>query len=164
MGRKKINWAELKVDYMKNSYANLKAFADVHELNHGTVRTKCAGWAKEKASMKTHVAELALDDLLADDVMTVQQRNQQHIAVWDGVLANISAALHDYDTLHYPDGSYKVAALERLANTMEKAQKGQRLALQMDKDTREAKGMLSEISAAIEAAKAAYGGEDDGVQ
>ena len=39
---------------------------------------------------------------------------------------------------------------------MERAQKGQRLALNMDRETRDAKGMLSEISNAITAAKAAH--------
>lgn len=67
--------------------------------------------------------------------------------------------MEDYESIHYPNGTVKVAAVERLANIMEKAQKGQRLALDMDKPNRDAKGLLSEISAAIDAAKAAYDGD-----
>ena len=96
--------------------------------------------------------------------MTIAQRNLHHVALWDRFAAIVEEAFDSCST-RTEEGTIKVAAVERLANIMEKVQKGQRLALGMDKETKEAKGLLSEISAAISAAKDSYGGDaDDEVQ
>lgn len=164
MGRKRIDWQALQIDYNKNSYANLKEFAEKHGLNWGTVRNRCAGWAEEKACLKKHVRDKAVEFTIEADVMTAAERNTRHVQLWDAFLNVVQEGLEDYDTIHYPNGTVKVAAVERLANIMDKAQKGQRIALDMDKENKDAKGLLSEISAAIGAAKAAYdGAEADGV-
>ncbi len=160
MGRPRIDWESLRIDYMKNNYASLKEFAEHHGMKWGTVRNHCAGWADEKARYKGKITDLAVAVTQEEDVMTVAQRNLHHVALWDRFATIVEEALDDYS-----DGTIKVAAVERLANIMEKVQKGQRLALSMDKETKEAKGLLSEISAAISAAKDSYGGDaDDEVQ
>lgn len=165
MGRPRIDWESLRIDYMKNNYASLKEFAEHHGMKWGTVRNHCAGWAEEKARYKGKITDLAVAVTQEEDVMTVAQRNLHHVALWDRFATIVEEAFDDYSTLHTGDGTIKVAAVERLANIMEKVQKGQRLALGMDKETKEAKGLLSEISAAISAAKDAYGGDaDDEVQ
>lgn len=160
MGRKRIDWESLRVDYMKNNYANLKEFAEHHDMKWGTVRNHCAGWAEEKARYKDRITDLAVVATQEEDVMTVAQRNLHHVALWDR-FATIVEEAFDNSALRTGDGTIKVAAVERLANIMEKVQKGQRLALGMDKETKEAKGLLSEISAAISAAKDSYGGDAD---
>ena len=159
MGRKRIDWQALQIDYNKNDYANLKEFAETHDLNWGTVRNRCAGWAEQKACLKKHVRDKAVEFTIESDVMTAAERNTRHVQLWDAFLNVVHEGLEDYDSIHYPNGTVKVAAVERLANIMEKAQKGQRLALDMDKENKDAKGLLSEISAAIDAAKAAYDGD-----
>ncbi len=165
MGRKRIDWESLRIDYMKNNYASLKEFAEHHGMKWGTVRNHCAGWADEKARYKGKITDLAVAVTQEEDVMTVAQRNLHHVALWDRFATIVEEAFDDYSTLRTGDGTIKVAAVERLANIMEKVQKGQRLALGMDKETKEAKGLLSEISAAISAAKDAYGGDaDDAIQ
>ena len=165
MGRKRIDWEALRTDYMQHTYANLKAFAEAHDLNWGTVRNRCAGWAEEKARYKDKVTDLAVERTLEEDVMTTAQRNLYHVEFWDKFLNIVAEAFNNHETLHYGDGSVKVAAVERLSTIMERVQKGQRLALGMDRETKDAKGLLSEISAAISAAKDAYGGDaDDAVQ
>lgn len=161
MGRQRIDWESLRVDYMKNNYASLKAFAEHHGMKWGTVRNHCAGWADEKARYKGKITDLAVAVTQEEDVMTVAQRNLHHVALWDRFATIVEEAFDDYSTLRTSDGTIKVAAVERLANIMEKVQKGQRLALGMDKETKEAKGLLSEISAAISAAKDSYGGDAD---
>lgn len=164
MGRKRIDWESLRTDYMQNHYASLKEFAAAHDMQYGSVRNHCAGWAEEKARYKGNMTDLAVAVSLEEDVMTTAQRNLRHVALWDRFTATVEEAFEDYGTLHYGDGSIKVAAVERLANVMEKVQKGQRLALGMDKETKDAKGLLSEISAAIGAAQADYGGGNDDVE
>ena len=79
--------------------------------------------------------------------------NVNHVRLWDKFLTVIQEAFYDYDSLHTKDGGVKAAQLERLAGVMERAQKGQRLALNMDRETGNAKGMLAEISEAIREAK-----------
>ena len=164
MGRPRIDWESLRIDYMKNNYASLKAFAERHGMKWGTVRNHCAGWADEKARYKGKITDLAVAVTQEEDVMTMAQRNLHHVALWDRFATIVEEAFDDSST-RFDDGTIKVAAVERLANIMEKVQKGQRLALGMDKETKEAKGLLSEISAAISAAKDSYGGDaDDEVQ
>ena len=164
MGRQRIDWESLRIDYMKNNYASLKEFAEHHGMKWGTVRNHCAGWADEKARYKGKITDLAVAVTQEEDVMTVAQRNLHHVALWDRFAAVVEEAF-DSPALRTGDGIIKVAAVERLANIMEKIQKGQRLALGMDKETKEAKGLLSEISAAISAAKDSHGGDaDDEVQ
>lgn len=164
MGRKRIDWENLRTDYMQNHYASLKEFAEHHDMKWGTVRNRCAGWADEKARYKDKISDLALSTTQDEDVMTTARRNLRHVVLWDRFTAIIEEAFEDYTTLHARDGSIKVAAVERLANVMEKVQKGQRLALGMDKETKDAKGLLGEIAAAIGAAQMAYGGETDDVE
>ena len=164
MGRKRIDWESLRTDYMQNHYASLKEFAAAHDMQYGSVRNHCAGWAEEKARYKGNMTDLALAVTQDEDVMTTAQRNLRHVALWDRFTDIVEEAF-DSPALRTGDGIIKVAAVERLANIMEKVQKGQRLALGMDKETKEAKGLLSEISAAISAAKDSYGGDaDDEVQ
>ena len=164
MGRPRIDWESLRIDYMKNNYASLKEFAEHHGMKWGTVRNHCAGWADEKARYKGKITDLAVAVTQEEDVMTMAQRNLHHVALWDRFATIVEEAFDD-DSTRTVDGTIKVAAVERLANIMEKVQKGQRLALGMDKETKEAKGLLSEISAAISAAKDAYGGDaDDAIQ
>ena len=165
MGRPRIDWEGLRIDYMKNNYASLKEFAEHHGMKWGTVRNHCAGWADEKARYKGKITDLAVAVTQDEDVMTMAQRNLHHVALWDRFATIVEEAFVEESTLRMCDGTIKVAAVERLANIMEKVQKGQRLALGMDKETKEAKGLLSEISAAISAAKDSYGGDaDDEVQ
>lgn len=165
MGRQRIDWESLRIDYMKNNYASLKEFAEHHGMKWGTVRNHCAGWADEKARYKGKITDLAVAVTQKEDVMTVAQRNLHHVALWDRFATIVEEAFENESTLRTVDGTIKVAAVERLANIMEKVQKGHRLALGMDKETKEAKGLLSEISAAISAAKNSYGGDaDDEVQ
>ena len=161
MGRKLIDWEALRIDYMKNNYADLKEFADHHKLNYGTVRNRCAGFADEKTRYKGKVSDLALVRSQENDVMTTAQRNLYHVELWDRFLSVVSDALQCDSTIKTSDGGYRVGTIERLSNILEKAQKGQRLALGMDKETKDTKNLLGEISAAICAAKSIYGDDQD---
>jgi hypothetical protein len=156
MGKKRMDWEALKIDFMRGNYANLKEFADAKGISHGTIRNRCSGWMAEKANYRERVTDLAVSGTLEEDVMTAAQRNLHHVALWDSFLGIVQDAFNNFETIRNTDGSYRVGTVERLANVMEKAQKGQRIALGMDRETKDAKGLLSEISAAISAAKSAY--------
>lgn len=153
MGRTKMDWEALKVDFMSGNYTNLKEFADAKGISHGTVRNRCSGWMAEKTNYKQHVTDLAVSGTLAMDVMTVTERNLYHVEVWDKFLTMVVRSFENEYTLCTPDGVVRVAALERLANVMEKIQKCQRLALGMDNPNKDNKGLFAEFTAAINAAR-----------
>jgi hypothetical protein len=153
LGKQRLDWESLKLDFMKNQYANLKEFAEAKGISHGTIRNRCSGWMAEKANYKERVTDLAVSGTLALDVMTVTERNLYHVEVWDKFLAMVVRSFDNEYTLCNADGTVRVGMLERLANTMEKIQKCQRLALGMDKETKDNKGLFAEFAAAINAAR-----------
>jgi len=160
MGRAKLDWENLKLDFMKNKYANLKEFSVATGVTYGTIRNRCSGWMAEKVNYKAKVIDLAVSGTLEMDVLTVTERNLYHVEVWDKFLNMVTESFEDQYTLHQMDGTIKIASLERLANVMEKVQKCQRLALGMDKETKDNKGLFSEFAAAINAARS--GCDDSG--
>lgn len=153
MGNKRKDWEALKNDFMSNNYANLKDFATATGINYGTVRNHCGGWMEEKVNYRDRVIDLAVSDTLERDVMTVADRNLYHVEMWDKVLDTVGKSFNSDYTLFTMDGTVRVATLERLANVIDKAQRGQRLALGMDKETKENKGLFSEFAAAINAVR-----------
>ena len=155
--RKLLDWAALKVEFMRGPYTSLKEFAAAKNMPLGTVYNGAVGWAKEKETYHELVTErAAIECTLDEDIKSAAEMNIVHVKIWDKFLSMVQEAFEDEGSLRLKDGTIKVVQLERLASVMERAQKGQRLALNMDKETRDTKGMLTEISEAIHAAKAAY--------
>ena len=155
--RKALDWPGLKLEFMRGPYKTLKEFAQAKNLVISTLYNGAAGWVKEKETFREIVAErAAIECTLDEDIRTATEMNIVHVKLWDKFLSMVQEAFADESSLRTQDGSIKLAQLERLASVMERAQKGQRLALNMDRETRDAKNLLGEISEAIAAAKAEH--------
>ena len=76
-------------------------------------------------------------------------RNIKHLEAWDDFLRELTIVLATY-SVTVPNGVSSIFALERLANVMEKLQKGQRLCLALDKGNYDSgEGSLMELTKAI---------------
>lgn len=128
------DWEELKREFMIGNYKTLKEFAQEKGVNYGVLRNKARDWLKEKEAIDREKNQQILEKTLQRQIETAADRNALHVEIWDKFLMLVWNVLNDEKSLRTKDGRYNVYALERLANIMEKAQKGQRLALGLDEN------------------------------
>ncbi|ADQ45660.1 hypothetical protein Calkro_0778 [Caldicellulosiruptor kronotskyensis 2002] len=128
------DWDELKREFMIGNYKTLKEFAQEKGVNYGVLRNKARDWLKEKQQVNKEKNQLIFEKTLQRQIEKATDYNTWHVEIWDEFLRLVWAALHDEKTIKTKDGKYNVYVLERLANVMEKVQKGQRLALGLDEN------------------------------
>ncbi|ADQ05199.1 hypothetical protein Calow_1653 [Caldicellulosiruptor owensensis OL] len=149
----RYDWDVLKREFLTGSYKSLKEFAEAKGVHYGTLRNKAKDWLKERQQITQEKNQAILEKTLERQIEEAVDYNAWHVRVWDKFLQLVWAALHDEKTIKTKDGKYNVYVLERLANVMEKVQKGQRLALGLDENkedhSEQLLGRIREIVAAL---------------
>ncbi|GIW48765.1 MAG: hypothetical protein KatS3mg079_241 [Caloramator sp.] len=77
--------------------------------------------------------------------------NTTHLKLWGEFLNILSEVISDKDNLKNKDGKISAYILEKFANVMEKAQKGQRLALGLDEQTKDNTELLNRVNDIVRA-------------
>jgi tRNA A37 N6-isopentenylltransferase MiaA len=154
LAREKYDWDKIKVKYLSGSYKNLRDFAEKEKINYDVLRRKASKWQVEK-SQANHtkvtkivtktiekIAEkeadrnarfLSMSDLAADAIEEYlkQKHYKKHVVKYKY-----------YDCEGKPDSEQLEAveldvadtkALSNIVSSLDKIQKGQRLALGLDK-------------------------------
>lgn len=159
----KHDWNAIRKAYEEQVLKNnvtLKDFSEEQGVSYSYMRKMTSQWQQDREIAEAEFRQAVLEDTRSSDTMTPKDRNMFHIDAYQRALNHCMTILDDPEThLMTKEGVFKPANLERVVATIEKCQRGQRLALGLDKEMKEAKGLLSEISDAINAAKDAY--EDD---
>ncbi|HEX3047208.1 MAG TPA: hypothetical protein VHY08_20810 [Bacillota bacterium] len=151
MGRAKHDWEKLKMQYVTGDYLDQHIFADSVGINYSYLRNQSCRMKWEEAR-KAYLAQR--DKLIEQKTLEKQaeleaDHNIRHLEAWDDFLRELTKVMATY-SVTVPNGVLTIFALERLANVMEKLQKGQRLCLGMDKEARESgEGSLAELTQAI---------------
>ncbi|AZT89889.1 hypothetical protein ELD05_04005 [Caldicellulosiruptor changbaiensis] len=146
------DWEELKREFMIGNYRTLKEFAQEKGVNYGVLRNKARDWLKEKQQVNREKNQLIFEKTLQQQVKKAADYNTWHVEIWNEFLRLVWTALHDEKTIKTKEGKYNVYVLERLANIMEKAQKGQRLALGLDENKEDqSEQLLSRIREIVQA-------------
>lgn len=131
----KINWnlEELKKEFLIGDYKTLKEFAEAKGLNYSSLRNKAKGWLQEKAKLLQEKNKKVIEKVLEQRIEKETDYNLAHLKAWDELLNIVLEVLHNKEQhLMTRNGKINIYALERVANILEKIQKGQRLALGLD--------------------------------
>jgi hypothetical protein len=151
MGQSKYDWDKLKTQYVTGDYLDQHIFAESIGINYSYLRN-ISGKMKWEEAKKEYIKER--DKLINEKTLEKQaemeaDRNIKHLEAWDDFLRELTKILATYNVT-IPNGALTIFALERLANVMEKLQKGQRLCLGLDKENHESgEGSLAELTKAI---------------
>jgi hypothetical protein len=145
------NWEELKKEFMLGDYKSLKEFADKKGINYDYLRRKTKGWLKERVTKQSQKSHKIIEKTIEKQIEHEVDYNTTHLKLWGEFLNILSEALKDIENIKTRDGKISAAALEKLANVMDKAQKGQRLALGLDEQKQDNTELLNKVNEIVRA-------------
>lgn len=135
---KKIDWIKIKNDYVFNNFT-LRGLKEKYNISLSSVRDRCKAenWVelreKELHNIDTETTQKLRDKEIARRVAV----NEEHIQLYnDGleVVKNILQVYQDQSAEFKRRGNVNPFNLEKIFSCIEKAQKGQRIALNIDKE------------------------------
>ena len=149
-----IDWDALKTQFLASNHTKIADFLQEKGIKRsGSVSRHTVGWAAEKktfiARKNTRVLQKTLDRRVAKEV----DHNLAHLQQWDDIRSRIDLMFRDPDpSLCTANGQLTPATVEKIAGILEKAQKGQRLALGLDmekqnKETTQLDKLIASINA-----------------
>ncbi|HBE80350.1 MAG TPA: hypothetical protein DDW65_21590 [Firmicutes bacterium] len=135
MGKRKYDWDKLEVEYISGDWMDQHSFSDYIGVDYSYLRNiSCKRkWEDKKKQYLAQRAEEIQKKTLDKQVRIEADRNAAHLKTWDNFLKEVIQLL-DTCTIKMGDGQLTIFTLERLANVMDKLQRGQRLALGLDKE------------------------------
>ena len=135
----KINWDELKKDFILGDYKSLSEFADKKGLNrNGNFNKKTKGWTEEKAKKRKEKSNKIIEKTINKEVEKEVDRNTRHLNLTDKILDKVEKVLEEEltkITFFGKTTNTKIiqhSKLEKLMNILEKAQKTHRLSEGLD--------------------------------
>lgn len=140
----KIDWIKIKNYYITRS-VSLEEIAKKFKVSMSAVKMHCReeGWVKEKENKKSEIDQTVNQKMTEKEVNRKVAENERHIELYDNGLKIVEGILRLYmQKLEISDvNRVKVSpdALEKVFSCIEKAQKGQRLALNIGADDSEEK-------------------------
>ena len=155
----KYDWDKLKAKYVAGNYKNLKEFADKEKLNYDVLRRKASEWQGEKSQNSHKKVTKIVAKTIEKVAERESDRNARHIALLDKILDKAELVI-DNELNVFVDMFGKAHKgevldgnkLESMVRVLERAQKGHRLALGLDKVQQgDTKGQLSELKGIIQA-------------
>jgi len=154
------NWIKIRTEYETTSISYRK-IAEKYGVSFNTLkdRAKREGWAKSKEETQRKITTATLQKTVVKIAERESDRNARHIALIDMILDKaekvVSEELNTHiDMFGNPHESpvIKVDTLEATMRIIERAQKGHRLALGLDKPIESnTKGQLDELKNIIQA-------------
>ena len=165
MAEPKHNWAVIKKAYYDEVIGKnvpLKQLAQEHNVSYNYMRKKSSEWKQDREVARDEFILAVEEETRSADTMTASDRNLKHIQAYDIAMTHCMTVLNNpMQHLCTLDGIFKPANLERIVATIDKCQKGQRLALGLDNNIKDSKSLLGDISDAISLARERYNEVED---
>jgi len=147
----RYDWEALRQKFLLGDYKSLREFAECEGLNYKSSyffkRTK--GWIEEKEAREKEKRSKIIERVIEKQIEQEIDYNLTHLKLWGEFLNILQEALGDKRNIKSKDGKISAYILEKFANVMEKAQKGQRLALGLDNQNEINNDSLKELVEAI---------------
>ena len=121
----KYDWPKLKTEYITGEFESLKAFAEAKGIPYQTLRNNAAGWMTKKSTREVQKQDKIRERVTAKQIETEAEINTKHYELWKAFVDKAQALMVTAET---------PGQIKTLAEVIEKAQKGQRLARGMDID------------------------------
>lgn len=138
------DWNELKKNWLLGDYKSLVEFAEHHNIKYGYVKQQAAknNWYEEKRTMEELKTNEIVQKTVAASIENEVSRNTKHLQAYDIALDACITILNkelkkgvDMFGNHFTSQVIIHPKLARIVETLEKIQKGQRLAEGLDLST-----------------------------
>lgn len=140
MSYKKHNWEKIRNDYVLNglSQPELCKKYGVSSSQIGKI-AKRENWLEKRKNKNREIAEKVEKKTIQNEVDRRVALNEEHIELFNKGLDLVKSLLDEYSEFQKKkkgnqDGSIPPVFIEKLFSCIEKGQKGQRLALGLDKE------------------------------
>jgi hypothetical protein len=135
---KKHDWIELKNEYLTTSIS-LRGLAQKYKIPYSTVnsRSNKEKWTQEKFEVQSRIVSEVEQKVINGEIDRKVLINQRHIQLYNMGMAVVETLLDNYENaMKDPKRRKKVNPLhlEKLLSCAERIQRGQRLALNMEKE------------------------------
>lgn len=141
MAREKYDWDKLKAKYVAGNYKNLREFAEKEKINYDVLRRKASKWQGEKSQASHKKVTKIVTKTIEKVAEREADRNARHIDLLDKLLDKAEQVIDNELNIHldmfgkpHKSPIVIVDRLEAISRIIEKAQKGQRTALGLDKE------------------------------
>lgn len=132
----RINWEELKKEYILGEFKSLNDFAKDKGLKRdGNFNKQTKGWATEKATREQQKGNKIIEKTTELEIVKEVDRNQKVLTLVDKVISATEKALSEELNIHvdmfgkvHKSPVIKADKLESLMRTLTQAQKAHRLA------------------------------------
>lgn len=140
---KKYDWIKLKNEYLTTNIS-LRGLAEKHGIPWNTVnsRSNKEKWASEKGKVQSKIEADTKQKAINKEIERKTLLNEQHISLYNEGLDVVTELLAVYKATaqqRKKRGNVNPFNLEKIFQCIERAQKGQRLALNMDDEKTEEK-------------------------
>ena len=138
----KYDWDKLKAKYVAGNYKSVQEFAEKEGIIYNSaLRSRVATWKNEKVTKTRQKTDKIIDKTIEKMAERESDRNARHISLYDKLLDKAEQVI-DGQLDIFVDMFGKVhkgevldsSKIEAMVRVLEKAQKGHRLALGMDKE------------------------------
>lgn len=166
----KYDWITIKAKYIAGNYESLKVFAEKENINYDVLRRQASKWQNEK-SQASHIKVTKIVNKTIEKITTkIADRNARFLNISDMATEAIEEYLKGkhykqhvikykyYDCEGKPNREELTSvvldvadtkALSNMVSSLDKIQKGQRLAEGLDKQGEGDKGKLDELLDAL---------------
>lgn len=128
-----FNKDKQKLKYVTGKYKSLKDFADKEKLSYEYLRGYAKGWNKDKKEYQQQIIDKSITEMQKKEISRELKANERHIELWDKVLDILENSMISSKNLSNFKGKDNLHnAIKSLTYSLEKAQKGQRIAYGMD--------------------------------
>lgn len=130
----KYDWKQLEKEYILSDYKSVSSFLKDKEIKqNGSTKNKTKGWKNKKVLKEEQKSTKIIEKVTEKEIEKEVDINTRHLKLYDSFLDVLEGSFKnpsEYMYLGMPDYD----KLKKMADILEKAQKGQRLAKGLDKE------------------------------
>ncbi len=126
----KYDWNKLHREFITGDYKTLKEFAEKKNMSYKTLKEKAKGWVEEKQTKDRLKSDRITKATIDNQVFTASEINKKHLSLY----ASATTVIEKLIKQSVSGNKVNVYNIEKAVDSLQKIQKGQRLALGMDRD------------------------------
>lgn len=130
----KYDWKQLEKEYILSEYKSVSQFIKNKQIPYnGTTKSKTKGWTEKKRLKQDQKATKVIQKVTEKEIEKEVDINTRHLKLYDKFLDILEQSFENPQQFIYV-GMPDFDKLKKMADILEKAQKGQRLAKGLDKE------------------------------
>ena len=131
----KYDWKQLEKEYILSEHKSVSQYIKNKKIPYnGTTKLKTKGWSEKKRLKEDQKATEIIERVTEIEIEKEVDINTRHLNLYDRFLDIMEKSFKNPNEINYI-GITDYEKLKKMADILEKVQKGQRLAKGLDKET-----------------------------